>query len=135
MDSQSINTTEEGSQSNGYDAHKNIKGRKRHLLVDTLGLPLSIYVTPANVQDRAGARLLLVGLKSLVPCLQKIWADGAYTGEELARWCEQTGEWELISSRAGSGSRRFHNFAQEMDRGADFLMVGTKPSLEQGLPA
>jgi putative transposase len=95
MDSQSIKTTEEGSRSNGYDAHKNIKGRKRHLLVDTLGLPLSIYVTPANVQDRVGARLLLAGLKPLVPCLQKIWADGAYTGEELARWCEQTGEWEL----------------------------------------
>jgi putative transposase len=77
MDSQSIKTTEEGSRSNGYDAHKNIKGRKRHLLVDTLGLPLSIYVTPANVQDRAGARLLLAGLKPLVPCLKKIWADGA----------------------------------------------------------
>jgi putative transposase len=95
MDSQSIKTTEEGSRPNGYDAHKNIKGRKRHLLVDTLGLPLSIYVTPANVQDRAGARLLLAGLKPLVPCLKKIWADGAYTGEELARWCEQTGEWAL----------------------------------------
>jgi putative transposase len=38
---------------------------------------------------------LLAGLKPLVPCLKKFWADGAYTGEELARWCEQTGEWEL----------------------------------------
>ncbi len=42
MDSQSIKTTEEGSGSSGYDSHKNIKGRKRHLLVDTLGLPLSV---------------------------------------------------------------------------------------------
>jgi putative transposase len=95
MDSQSIKTTEEGAQSNGYDAHKNIKGRKRHLLVDTLGLPLSVYVTPANVQDRVGARLLLVGLNPLLPCLKKIWADGAYSGEELARWCEQRGGWKL----------------------------------------
>jgi putative transposase len=95
MDSQSVKTTEEGTQSNGYDAHKNIKGRKRHLLVDTLGLPLSVYVTPANVQDRLGARLLLTAVNPLVPCLKKIWADGAYSGEELARWCEEQGGWKL----------------------------------------
>jgi putative transposase len=95
MDSQSVKTTEEGAPSNGYDAHKNVKGRKRHLLVDTLGLPLSVYVTPADVQDRAGARLLLAGLGPLVPRLKKIWADGAYSGEELAGWCEEQGEWEL----------------------------------------
>jgi putative transposase len=95
MDTQSIKTTEEGGRSSGYDAHKNVKGRKRHLLVDTLGLPLSVYVTPADVQDRAGARLLLAGLKPLLPRLKKIWADGAYSGEELAKWCEEQGEWEL----------------------------------------
>ncbi len=86
MDSQSIKTTEEcrkpdsggyDAHGNGYDAHKNVKGRKRHLLVDTLGLPLSIYVSPADVQDRVGARLLLAGLKPLVPRLKKIWASFA----------------------------------------------------------
>ncbi len=95
MDSQSIKTTEEGDESNGYDAHKNIKGRKRHLLVDTLGLPLSVCVTPADVQDRAGAHLLLAGLGPLVPRLKKIWADGAYSGKELAGWCKEQGGWEL----------------------------------------
>jgi putative transposase len=65
------------------------------LLVDTLGLPLSVYVTPADVQDRAGARLLLTGLKPLAPRLKKIWADGAYSGEELGNWCEEQGGWEL----------------------------------------
>ena len=95
VDSQSVKTTEEGSGSNGYDTHKNIKCRKRHLLVDTLGLPLSVCVTPANVQDRAGARLLLAELGSLVSRLEKIWADGAYSGKELARWCEEQGGWEL----------------------------------------
>ena len=95
MDSQSVKITEEGAEPNGYDAHKNVKGRKRHLLVDTLGLPLSVYVTPADAQDRAGARLLLAGLKPLVPNLKKIWADGAYGGEKLAKWCEQQGGWEL----------------------------------------
>ena len=95
VDSQSMKTTEEGAGSTGYDAHKNVKGRKRHLLVDTLGLPLSIYVTPADVQDRVGARLLLAGLGPLVPRLKKIWADGAYSGKELAKWCEEQGGWEL----------------------------------------
>jgi putative transposase len=95
MDSQSVKTSEEGARSSGYDAHKNVKGRKRHLLVDTLGLPLSVYVTAANVQDRVGARSLLAGVNPLVPRLKKIWADGAYSGQELARWCEERGGWEL----------------------------------------
>jgi putative transposase len=65
------------------------------LLVDTLGLPLSIYVTSADIQDRVGARCLLAGLKPLLPRLKKIWADGAYTGEKLAGWCKEQGGWEL----------------------------------------
>jgi putative transposase len=95
MDSQSVKTVEESARPSGYDAHKNIKGRKRHLLVDTLGLPLSVYVTSADVQDRVGARSLLTGLKPFVPRLKKIWADGAYTGEKLAGWLEEQGGWEL----------------------------------------
>jgi putative transposase len=95
IDSQSVKTTEEGARSNGYDAHKNVKARKRHLLVDTLGLPLSVYVTSADVQDRVGARCLLAGLKPFVPRLKKIWADGAYAGGKLAGWLEEHGGWEL----------------------------------------
>jgi putative transposase len=102
MDSQSIKTTAESAgwkgyeaHRNGYDAHKHVKGRKRHLLVDTLGLPFSVYVSPADMQDRVGARLLLAGLKPLVPRLKKIWADGAYSGDPLSQWCQQEGGWEL----------------------------------------
>jgi putative transposase len=95
MDSQSIKTVEESAHPNGYNVHKSLKGRKRHLLVDTLGLPLSIYVTSADVQDRAGACLLLAGLGPLVPRLKEIWADGAYSGKELANWCQEQGGWEL----------------------------------------
>jgi transposase len=95
VDSQSVKTIEESAPISGYDAHKNVKGCKRHLLVDTLGLPLSVCVTPADIQDRAGARLLLAGLKPLVPNLKKIWADGAYGGEKLATWCEEQGGWQL----------------------------------------
>ena len=95
IDSQSVKTTEESAARNGYEAHKHVKGRKRHLLVDTLGLPLSVYVTPADVQDRVGARCLLAGLKPLVPRLTKIWADGAYGGEPLSKWCREEGGWDL----------------------------------------
>jgi putative transposase len=95
IDSQSVKSVEESAHPSGYDAHKNVKGRKRHLLVDTLGLPLSMYVTSADVQDRVGARCLLAGLKSLMPRLKKIWADGAYGGESLAGWCRKEGGWNL----------------------------------------
>jgi putative transposase len=95
MDSQSVKTVEESAHPSGYDAHKNLKGRKRHLLVDTLGLPLSVYVTSADVQDRVGARCLLAGLKPFVPRLKKIWADGAYAGEKLAGWLEEQSGWGL----------------------------------------
>jgi putative transposase len=95
MDSQSVKTVEESAHPSGYDAHKNLKGRKRHLLVDTLGFPLSVHVTSADVQDRGGAQGLLAELKALLPSLKKIWADGVYTGEKLARWCKEQGWWEL----------------------------------------
>jgi putative transposase len=95
MDSQSVKTVEESGHPSGYDAHKNVKGRKRHLLVDTLGLPLSVYVTSADVQDRIGAQCLLGGLKPFVPCLKKIWVDGAYSGEKLVSWGKEQGGWEL----------------------------------------
>jgi putative transposase len=70
-DSQSVKTVEESSGICGYDAHKHIKGRKRHILVHTLGIPISIYVTPADTHDTRGARCLLAGLKFFVPRLCK----------------------------------------------------------------
>ena len=107
MDSQSVKTIEESAHPSGYDAHKNVKGRKRHLLVDTLGLVLSVYVTSADVQDRVGARCLLAGLKPLLPHLKKIWADGAYTGEKLAGWLEERGGWKLEIAERDREARGF----------------------------
>jgi putative transposase len=109
MDSQSIKTVEESAHPSGYDTHKKVKGRKRHLLVDTLGLLLSVYVTSADVQDRVGARCLLTGLKPFVPRLKKIWADGAYTGEKLATWCEEQGgcKLEIVERRSSADTEGF----------------------------
>ena len=105
MDAQSVKTVEESGRIRGFDAHKRVKGHKRHLLVDTLGLPLSCYVTPANVHDTVGARCLLAGLKYFVPRLTKIRADQAYQGHELAEWCRATGTWELEVVKRAPGVR------------------------------
>jgi putative transposase len=69
----------------GYDAVKKIKGRKRHIVVDTHGLPLKIKVHTADVQDRDGAKLVLNKLKTSFPWLERIYADGGYAGD-LERW-------------------------------------------------
>jgi putative transposase len=107
MDAPSVKTVEESAGVCGYDAHKHIKGRKRHILVDTLGLPLSIYVTPADVHDTRGARCLLAGLAPLVPRLKKIWADGADRGQELADWCKAEGDWDLQVVEHAPSTRGF----------------------------
>jgi putative transposase len=107
IDAQSVKTVEESGCIRGFDAHKWVKGRKRHLLVDTLGLPLSVYVTPADMPDTHGARQLLAGLNYFVPRLKKIWADAAYRGQELADWCKAVGDWELEVVQRAPGVRGF----------------------------
>jgi putative transposase len=91
LDSQSIRTSEQGG-IRGYDAGKKICGRKRHLLVDTLGLVLLLTVTAANVQDRQGARTLSSPLADQFRHLRLIWADGAYTGK-LESWIRGLRKW------------------------------------------
>ena len=71
-----------------------MKGRKRHIVVDTLGLMLSCVVHPADVQDRDGALWVLEDLAERFPRLRKIWADGGYTGELLER-VKDWGKWVL----------------------------------------
>lgn len=95
IDSQSVKTTPESGTIKGYDAAKQVKGRKRHVLVDTLGLLLAVYVTPADVQERAGGQRLLSGLKPLQPRLALIWADQGYAGDKFAQWCQAEGDWQV----------------------------------------
>src|SRR5215510_4957061 len=93
IDSQSVKTTEVADE-RGYDAGKKINGRKRHALVDTLGLLLCIKVLAASVQDRDGAKALLEEVKDRMLRLQLIWADGGYRGK-LITWVAETCRWLL----------------------------------------
>src|SRR5437588_4952125 len=74
LDSQTVKTTEQGGP-HGYDAGKKVNGRKRHLLVDTLGLLLAVVVHAADLQDRDGAKLVLEKVRGRLLRLQLIWAD------------------------------------------------------------
>ena len=82
LDSQSVKTTALGGV-RGYDKGKHVHGRKRHLLVDTLGLVMAVVVTAASVQDRDGARQLLRHLGGACKKLRLIWVDGGYRGQLL----------------------------------------------------
>ncbi|MBF6066379.1 IS5 family transposase [Nocardia terpenica] len=89
IDSQSVKGAETvGKSTRGYDAGKKINGRKRHLAVDSKGLPVLIRVTPASTTDRDGARELLWRLRIMHPELVQVWADSAYGGS-LVEWAER----------------------------------------------
>jgi transposase len=86
IDAQSVKSAEKGGASidpHGYDAGKKIKGKKRHVLVDTQGLMLHSIVTAADIQDRDGGASLLGTLFGLYPFLLKLYADGGYQGPEF----------------------------------------------------
>jgi transposase len=86
IDSQSVKSAEKGGaciDPNGYDAGKRINGKKRHILVDTLGLLFHAIVHPADVQDRDGGIALVSTLFGMYPFLEKLFADGGYQGAKF----------------------------------------------------
>lgn len=93
IDSQSVKTTQKCG-IRGYDAGKKVKGRKRHIIVDTLGLLLVVVVHVASIQDRQGAKLTFMRLLGKFPGLKLIWADGGYAGK-LVKWVKAFGGWVL----------------------------------------
>ena len=94
IDSQSVKTTESGGIS-GFDAGKRVKGRKRHILVDTIGLMFGLVVHGANVQDRDGAPAVLKSIRQTCPRLRHVFADSAYGGPKLRDALKHLGKWTI----------------------------------------
>jgi transposase len=88
VDAQSVKGADTvGTSTRGYDAGKKVNGRKRHVVVDTIGLLVVVLVTAASVQDRDGGRLVLDKARMAMPSIVLVWADGGYAGRcvEFAR--------------------------------------------------
>jgi putative transposase len=94
VDSQSVKTTGVGGDERGYDGGKKVKGRKRHLLVDTQGLVLKARIHSARIQDREGIKILLEPSRDRLLRLSHLWMDAGYTGEgKGADWVEKALGW------------------------------------------
>jgi putative transposase len=94
----------------GYDAGKQVKGRKRHILVDTLGLLMVVVVTAANLPEREGAKLVFAvaaQMKTKFSRLIKIWVDGGYRGEGFMRWVMDIYGWILETVLRSDSAKGF----------------------------
>jgi putative transposase len=106
IDSQGVKTTESGGVC-GFDAGKKIKGRKRHILTDTLGLLLFVIVHAASVQDRDGAPDLLKAARHRFPWLRHVFADGGYAGDKLRGALKDHGDWTIEIVKRSDAAKGF----------------------------
>ena len=106
IDSQSVKTTESGGVC-GFDAGKRVKGRKRHIVTDTLGLMVGLVVHAAGVQDRDGAPEVLHSIRARWPWLRHVFADGGYGGPKLEEALRGFGDWTLEIVRRSDTAKGF----------------------------
>lgn len=105
-DSQSVKTAGPATEV-GFDGGKQIKGRKRQLVVDTLGLLLGVFVHSAGRSDQAGLKLLLQWFADFWPRLQLLWVDNSYRGAEFIKWVQQTTGLMLQPVKRPEGQKGF----------------------------
>ena len=108
IDSRSVKTSHHVDTDRGIDGNKKIKGRKEHIVVDTLGLPMAIKVHEANIHDSKGAMPTIENLEYKFPRLGRILADGGYQGD-LSAWVKKKFGWELeVVLRPKESSKKFN---------------------------
>jgi putative transposase len=107
IDSQSVKAGGPGEQ-HGTDGGKLVKGRKRHIVVDTMGLLLAVVVTAANVDDAKGAQQVLSQLAEQdIPRLELLWGDNKYHNHQLEEWLDENAPFTIEVVSRPKGSRGF----------------------------